>query len=284
MTAPPPEPEIYRIPVVVHVIHQGEPVGQGHNLSDQRVLDQIRILNEDYRRKEGTPGFNDHPAGGDARIEFVLAARAPDGSATNGIDRVDASAVVHPTPPGSQYDYYAYYGYWDPAQYLNVWTMPLDPSTIDIVLGLATGPDTDLPGGDLFDPGEPAQAEGILINSAHFGPSGIASEYNAGRTLTHEVGHYLGVLHPWGGGDCADNDFCDDTPPVDAAVTGCPATPPTACDGTDVMMENFMNYTPDRCMNVFTHDQIERMHHVLENSPRRKSLTESPGLESPVVP
>ena len=64
-------PSVYRLPIVVHVLHHGEPVGQGHNLSDERIASQLRVLNEDYRRKSGTPGDNSHPDGADTGIEFV---------------------------------------------------------------------------------------------------------------------------------------------------------------------------------------------------------------------
>lgn len=274
------EPRIYKIPVVVHVIHHGEPVGEGHNLPDEQIEGQIRIINEDFRRKEGTRGFNSHPDGGDARIEFVLAKTAPDGTATGGVVRVNANTVENPIQPNSLFDFYAYYSYWNPEEYLNIWAMPLPESARDIVLGMGTGPETSLPGAELLTPGEPLQAEGILINAAHFGESNIDSEHNSGRTLTHEIGHYLGLLHTWGGRDCEFNDYCDDTPPVSVPVAGCPSNAPIGCGGHPVMVENYMNYTYDRCMNIFTKDQIARMHHVLENSPRRKSLLNSPGLGS----
>lgn len=275
---PDPTPEIYTIPAVVHVIHDGEPVGEGHNLSDARIERQIEILNEDYRRKAGTRGFNTHPDGGDARIEFVLAKVAPDGTPTDGIVRVDATTTPNPTDPNNLFDYYASYSYWDPARYLNIWTMPLPASTVDIVLGKATGPETDLPGADKLLRGEPFQAEGVLVNAAHFGESNLDSEYSLGRTLTHEVGHYLGLLHTWGTGECETNDYCEDTPPVAQAVQGCPTQPPLACNGQPVMIENYMNYTFDRCMNTFSKDQIARMHYVLKNSPGRKTLLRSLAL------
>lgn len=280
--APQPGPKIYRIPVVVHVIHFGEPLGAGHNLSKERIAGQIKLLSDDYRRREGTRGFNNHPDGGDARIEFVFAQSAPNGAATDGIVRVNAKAINNPVEENRLFDYFAYYSYWDPERYLNIWTMPL-PGATDVVLGMATGPETDLPGAELFIPGEPFQAEGVLINSEHFGESDLHSEHNLGRTLTHEVGHYLGLLHTWGGGDCNSNDFCDDTPPVSKPVMGCSSGTELACDGQPVMFENYMNYTFDRCMNAFTNDQIGRMHYVLENSPRRTSLLDSPGLERPLV-
>lgn len=286
ITTPPPTPpdsapQVYTIPIVVHVIHNGEPVGAGSNLSVERIQSQIRVLNEDFRREPGTRGYNTHPDGGDARIEFVLARIAPDGSPTDGINRVDASTTPNPTPPGSLYDHYAYYGYWDPERYVNVWTMPLSEDLIDTLLGMATGPETDLPGADRLEPGEPFQAEGILISAWHFGVSDLDSDHNLGRTLTHEMGHYLGLLHTWGAGDCEENDHCADTPPVSEPVTSCASPPPPGCKGTPVMVENYMNWTSDRCMNTFTNDQIARMRYVLENSPRRKGLPTSPGLGRP---
>ena len=276
---PVPDPEIdpvYHIPVVVHVLHRGEPIGEGYNLSVERITRQIDILNEDYRRKEGTRGFNNHPDGGDALIEFKLASAGPEGNKTNGINRINIEGLENPRAPNDRWSYWAWYGYWNPEYYLNIWIEPWDESTIDLVLGAATGPKTDLPGADLFEPGEPDRAEGVIINHFHFGESDIDSDYNLGRTLTHEIGHYLGLLHPWGTGECETNDFCDDTPPVTSQSTGCHQQ--IGCDGEPVMVENFMDYSPDACMRIFTNDQIERMHYVLKNSPRRKTLNDSPGL------
>ncbi len=172
----------------------------------------------------------------------------------------------------------AYYSYWNPEEYLNIWTAPYLNLT-DIFLGLGTGPETDLPGHETLAKGEPFQAEGVIINASHFGKSETSSVYNLGRTLTHEIGHYLGLLHPWGSGDCELNDFCDDTPAVSMPTTACNVS--IGCDGEELMIQNYMNWTPDACMNIFTRDQIARMHYVLENSPRRITLLTSKGLESP---
>lgn len=268
-------PEVLVLPVVVHVVHHGEPVGVDANLSDERIAAQIRILNEDFRRAPGTPGFNTHPSGGDARIEFVLADEAPDGSPTTGIRRVDASAIDNPVPGNDLFRHYAHYGYWDPERFVNVWTMPLPEDARDVVLGFATGPETDLPGAELLLDGEPVQPEGILVNAAHFGPSDVASPFGGGRTLTHEMGHYLGLLHLWGGGDCTDNDFVDDTPPVASAILACAPRP--GCGGEPTQSRNYMTFVEDGCMNLFTEGQIARMRHVLETSPRRPSRPANSG-------
>ncbi len=260
---------VYVLPVVVHVIHHGEPVGVGPNMSDARVMRQIEILNEDFRRRPGTRGYNEHPDGADAMIEFVLADEDPDGKATNGINRINISGIEEP-----QYGYgpirYAQYDYWPPDRYINIWTTPLNEASICIALGMATGPETDLPGTDRLGIPGPEEPEGILINWNHFGESEIDCHARFGRTLTHEMGHYLGLLHTWGGKDCEFNDYCDDTPAVDFTVTG--SHPQVGCNGEAVMIENYMNWTHDEVMNIFTNDQVYRMHYVLENHPGRKSL------------
>lgn len=269
---PNPEDQIYVLPVVVHVLHQGEEVGEGPNLAEERIRRQVEILNEDFRRKPGTRGFNDHPDGADARIEFVLAEYAPDGSPIKGINRVNISEMEVPSL-GHNQNHYAQYAYWPTDQYINIWTTPLPESSTCLVLGSATGPDTDLPGSSsLMLPG-PGDAEGILINWMHFGVSNIDCHARYGRTLTHEMGHYLGLLHPWSGNDCEHNDYCEDTPAVDRPVFG--NTPFTGCAGEPVMIENFMNYSEDEVMRIFTKDQVYRMRYVLLQHPGRRALWEN---------
>jgi len=94
-----------------------------------------------------------------------------------------------------------------------------------------------------------------------------------GRTTTHEVGHWLGLIHTWGDGNCSVDDFCDDTPAAAAPVFGCPVN----IDGCEErnMVENYMQYTDDACMSIFTSCQKQRMLTVLSNSPRRASLLNS---------
>lgn len=275
-----PEPgvDVVRLPVVVHVVHNGEAVGEGPNLSSARIERQIEILNEDFRRKEGTRGFNDDPRSDDARIEFVLAKRTPEGAPTDGIHRVDASAVDVPEL-GFNGNHYAQYAYWNPNDYINIWTAPLPEATACMVLGSATGPDTDLPGTDRLSLPGPGDADGILINWVHFGASDIACHARYGRTLTHEMGHFLGLLHTWGDKDCRTNDYCDDTPAVDRPVFGRVAF--TACGGETVMIGNYMNWSDDDVMNMFTKDQIARMHYVLKHHAGRNALTRSAALTTP---
>lgn len=276
--SPIPEEKIYTIPLVVHVLHHGEPVGVGSNLSRKRIERQIEILNEDFRRKAGTRGFNDHPDGADARIEFVLARQTPNGSSSDGIVRIDTFSYNLPNASHSV-NYYAQFSYWPPDQYVNIWTIPLPEELACMVLGQATAPATDLPGTHLTALPAPGDAEGIAINWSHFGESDIDCHARLGRTLTHEMGHYLGLLHPWGGRDCETNDYCDDTPAVDDFVWGAEAY--EGCTGEMIMIGNYMNYSDDSVMNIFTKDQVGRMHYVLEHHAGRNALLSSRGLQQP---
>ncbi|UJH68287.1 M43 family zinc metalloprotease [Allomuricauda sp. SCSIO 65647] len=271
-----PKEGVILLPLVIHVVHNGHEIGEETNLSIEQIERQIEILNEDFRRKEGTKGFNDHPDGGDAMIEFVLAKRTPEGLPTNGINRIDTTKIAEPLL-GHSFNDYAKIGYWDPTQYINVWIAPLPESFECILSGQATGPETDLPGTEFLSLPGPGDAEGIIVNWKSFGESDTNCHTKYGRTLTHEMGHYLGLLHTWGASDCENNDYCDDTPAVDKPVFG--SQPFLGCKGETVMMGNYMNWSHDEVMNIFTKDQIARMHYVLENHEGRKALQSSPALD-----
>ncbi|EAY24194.1 conserved hypothetical protein [Microscilla marina ATCC 23134] len=266
---------IYKIPIVVHVIHdKGVTEGEKENLSEATIRRLISNLNDDFRKRKNTLGYNTHPAGADARIEFQLAQIAPDGSPTNGIVRIDQSTV--PPDTSGQYpslvESAAGYSYWSPEQYLNLWLYPVPK----VLLGRAVFPEADLPG--ITPPEKEIKADGVFINSVLF-QEGEDNHFNLGRTLTHEIGHFLGLFHTWGiTGGCDSDDFCEDTPPVaNAHGVGCDPKP-TACNGEPAMIENYMDYSYDECMNIFTHDQVARMRIVMANSPRRQTLATSPGL------
>jgi hypothetical protein len=277
---------IYRIPVVIHVLHEGEAIGEGFNHSKERIESQIRVLNEDFRKKKGTPGFNTHPDGGDAQIEFVLAKIDPEGNSTDGIVRIDINSVDVPPIGGNLILLCSQYSYWNPDEYLNIWSLDLRLPP-GLFLGQARFPVSDLEG--LPDDNEDGMdADGIFVNAPNFGIAEKNSDlnFNMGRTLTHEMGHFLGLLHIWGSYDnnCEGyGDYCADTPAVSNFTNGCPSEKPLACHGGPAMIENYMDWSHDVCMNIFTNDQISRMHTVLENSVRRKSLLTSPALNDPVT-
>lgn len=268
--------EIYYIPVVVHVVHFGEAEGTDRNLSVARVQSQIDILNNDFGKLPGTPGFNSHIAGADTRIRFCLAAVGPNGEATSGIVRVQGSK---PSFDFTADNALIKSSLWDPNRYLNIWTCKIAG---DNYIGYAQYPFLDsipmpLPIPDV-------QPDGVVIDYRVFGDvpagqSGPFPAYNKGRTATHEIGHYLGLIHIWGDGfSCADgaSDFCDDTPPQGTYTSGCPSSVNSCQTGVPAMFQNYMDYTNDVCMNIYTNDQKRRMRIVMRNAPRRKTLFTTP--------
>ena len=266
---------VLTIPVVVHIIHRGEPVGQDSNIPFEQIEDQIRILNEDFRRQnpdrdQTPPIFQDVAA--DTRIEFVLARQSPEGFETNGVTRVE----------GTQSNYnindavvLSNLSYWPAENYLNIWVTPLGES----LLGFAQFPISNLPG--LEGSSNNAFTDGIVVDFRFFGSVGNAISNSLGRTASHEVGHFLGLRHIWGDGDCSVDDFVEDTPLQESQNFGCPSDP-FSCGSPD-MFQNYMDFTDDVCMNLFTAEQKERMRIVLQNSPRRASLLVSPGLVDPLM-
>ena len=277
---------LYRIPIVVHILHRGDAEGTGFNFSKDRVVAQIRTLNEDFRRKKDTPGFNDHPDGADTNIEFVLAEIDPDGNPTDGIDRVDISKIQQTPSAGDVVSLCSRYSYWDADRYLNVWSLDLGLPP-GVFLGSSRFPIADLPGLDNLSPRP--EGDGTFINALNFGSGADNTDpnYNMGRTLTHEIGHFLGLLHTFGSINNSRQcdgytDYCDDTPPIPVTSVGCSSVAPIACDGRPVMTGNYMDGAYDVCMNIFTRDQVARMRKVLENSPQRASLATSAVIDRTV--
>jgi len=258
---------VITIPVIVHVIHDGEEIGVGHNLSQVQIQSQIDVLNEDFRRKTGTNGENSNPDGADVEIEFCLAIVDTNGNylPEPGIHRVDRNQRGYTSPPYT----FTYHQntiqadtYWDPDSYLNIWVSRLANNFLGFTI---------LPGDSALDP----HKDGVVITNTAFGRVGnLTSPYDQGRTLTHELGHWLGLLHTWGqSGGCSDDDGCEDTPPTDSPNNSCD-TAIVKC-GTQDMVENYMEYTPDICMNTFTKCQKQIMRAVMSNTIRRTSLLNS---------
>lgn len=265
----------YTIPVVVHIIHNGETIGQGANLSMNRILSQIQALNEDFRRQNkdttNTPAIFKGSAT-DTKIEFVLAKRDPEGLPTNGVTRAKGSKESYALNDNWLIKSHSY---WPAEDYLNIWVAPLSGQ----LMGFAQFPQsTTQPG--LEDASANRLTDGVVIAYEYFGINETLTPISKGRTATHEIGHFLGLRHIWGDGGCNQDDYCEDTPNADKANYGCPSGEVISC-GNSSMYQNFMDYTDDGCMNLFTFNQMERMHVVLQNSPRRSSLIVSKAGEAP---
>ena len=276
-------PSVIRIPVVVHVIHNGDAIGTGENIADGQVLSQIQVFNEDFRRLSGTPGFG---AGVDTTIEFCLAVVDPNGNPTNGIDRVQLTSASY-TSMGAVNAAKAA-TIWDPTRYMNMWTFRFGGG-LSSILGFAQFPSGSGLAGMGTDPciddlggGGDATTDGVVCNFNTWGsrtifPGGTygGTQYDKGRTMTHEVGHMLGLRHTWGDGGCAVDDFCADTPNCTGDFyAGPPCNSPIQCGNTR-QIQNYMDYSDDGCMNIFTQDQKDRMLAVMLNSPRRDDLLTS---------
>jgi hypothetical protein len=254
----------YKIPMVFHVIHVDGP----ENISDAQILSQIDVLNEDFQRRPGTRGFG---PGGRLSIEFFLAQKDPQGECTSGINRIWSPMTFHGLGDafGSRQDQLAALAYWPPEQYLNVW---LVHSIANNILAYAN---VGYSSGAAFD--------GIVIASKFVGRVGsVDAPYNLGRTLTHEVGHWLNLLHPftdgcrgWSFPECTwQGDHVCDTPQYEGVFYSCARDPGLACADfyprpTPIPTNNYMGYSEDSCMNAFTPGQIERMDSVLVFQRRR---------------
>ncbi|MEL6650361.1 MAG: zinc metalloprotease, partial [Bacteroidota bacterium] len=276
--------EVYTIPVVVHVVHDNEAIGIGRNISEAQVQSQIDVLNEDFRRMIGTPGYNTDPVGADVEIEFCLATVDPNGDilAEPGIDRINRQDFQNwPAFPWSMSTVETFvtpFTIWDTDQYMNIYVVELSGNN----LGFAQFPDTDSIQGVPNDCC--ANTDAVTIDFENFGRiNSLDQPYDQGRTTTHEVGHWLGLLHIWGDGDCSDDDFCDDTPDSDQPNYSCSGPAPVNCGSAD-MYQNYMDYSDDACMNIFTQCQATRMRTVMQYSPRRAALLNSNACTQQVAP
>ena len=271
----------YQIPVVIHVIHNGEPIGSGANISLEQIQSQLRVLNEDFNR-ENADATNTPPAfvsvAGNLDIEFILAKRDPDGQATDGIVRINGGRSSWSMNDNYQLKSRSY---WPAEEYMNIWVCNLT----DGHAGYAQFPESDIDG--MENSSTNRLTDGVVIwhrafGSVDDGAFNLDPVFNKGRTATHEIGHFFGLNHIWGDDTgCNGTDYVTDTPNQAGSTNGCPTHPRTDACGQVVMFQNYLDYSDDDCMNLFTQGQVDRMSIVIENSPRRKSLLTSPALLEP---
>lgn len=252
------------IPVVVHVVHRAV----ADSLSMSRIMSNINSLNADFNFENSDtnliPAYY-RPLAGSVNIRFALANLDPQMQPTTGVTYTKTGVAsfaldntIKTTAQGGK-------DIWDRNNYMNIWVGRLNGS----VLGYA-----QMPGG-------PASSDGVVIDYRYFGTQGTGSQspYNKGRTVTHEVGHWLGLWHIWGDANCG-NDYVSDTPVSQEANYGCPAYPKITCnngannntEGGDMHM-NFMDYTDDRCMYMFTQGQATRVANFLTTATRSNLLS-----------
>lgn len=255
-----------RIPVVVHVVHRVA----AENISKAQIDSQIVVLNADFRKKNVDVAQTPAPYLGlaaDARVEFALATTDPAGKPTDGVTRTKTSVNGFTMDEKVKSAATGGADPWPSSQYLNMWVCRLAGG----LLGYAAFP------------GAPAALDGVVVTHTGFGTSGTAAApFNLGRTATHEIGHWLNLLHIWGddGMGCNGSDQVADTPNQGGANTGMLAFPTVSCANGphgDMFM-NYMDYTDDAGMFMFTVGQVDRMHAALDG-PRASVGTSFPCLK-----
>jgi hypothetical protein len=237
-------PSLITIPVVVHVVYNSSQ----QNISDVQIHSQIDALNRDYQKLNGDttniPGYYRSLAA-NCGIQFVLAGLDTNGKATTGIVRKHTNIVSFSIEDDMKSSATGGDNAWDRDRYLNIWVCNLSGS----VLGYSS-----LVGG-------PQETDGVTITYTAFGTTGTAmAPYNMGRTTTHEIGHWLNLIHVWGDTDCGD-DQVSDTPPQSKATYGDPTGIVLSCGNTPYgnMYMDYMDFTDDIGMHMFTYGQRERM-------------------------
>lgn len=238
----------YEIPVVVNVLYRTA----AQNISDAQIQSQITVLNEDFSATNAdynnTSTYNTVKSG-NINVRFVLdrivrKSTTKTSWSTNDAMKKAAQGIA-PTTPTTK---------------LNMWVCNLSGG----ILGYA-----QFPGGN-------ANTDGVVIDDNAFGRVGTAAApFNKGRTATHEVGHWLNLRHIWGDATCG-NDQVGDTPLHNTANYGCPASGhKSTCSGTPVEMTmNYMDYTDDACMYMFTIGQESRMLAVFASGGPRNSFAQ----------
>ena len=269
---------VIMIPVVVHVVYKNA----AQNIPDSQIVRQIQLLNTCFRLQNsnfptGRAIFDS--IGADTEIQFCLAATDPSGNPTTGIIRksAPANAGFDPILNMDKVKSSATNGDdpWPNDKYLNIWVCDMSLFGTAFVLGYATFP------------GEVPAKDGVVIQSEYFGYGTAAAPNNLGRTTVHEVGHFFGMRHIWadddGGstGQCDSTDFVDDTPNQAAksqsdcnlTINSCSNEAPYwgTIDPED-MVENYMDYSADGCMALFTKGQKARMYSYLNTTPSRMAL------------
>lgn len=253
------------IPVVVHVVWNTT----AENISDAQVQSQIDVLNADFRRLNSDvslvpSAFSSLAA--DVNIEFCLATVDPNGNPTNGITRTQTATTAFGTNDQVKSSATGGVNAWNTTQYLNMWVCDISGG----ILGYA-----QFPGGS-------ASTDGVVVDFQYFGTVGTATApFNKGRTATHEVGHWLNLRHIWGddGTGCTGSDLVADTPNAGGPNYGCPAFPKVSCTNgpNGDMFMNYMDYSDDACMYMFTNGQAARMQALFAPGGFRASLLTSQG-------
>ena len=253
------------IPVVFHILYDDE----NKNLLDSVIFNQLEILNKIYSECDAPirPVFEAVAAC--PKIKFQLAKTTPEGQLTNGINRVqtDEKIFYHSDAifqfDNPKYEEFGGTSAWNTDQYLNIWICNLRPlSGVGGLLGYAFPPVESPFWNRIFYVSK--ERQGVVMHYQAIGNNNPVGNANWAHILAHEIGHYLGLKHPWGDEEnrCDLNDFIEDTPPCKNASNFCNFSKNTCDEGLldkPDMIENIMDYSPARCLTHFTQGQVNRM-------------------------
>lgn len=260
--------EVITIPVVFHVVYRTA----AENISDAEVKSQLDAMNADFMGTNADAATNIPAAfkgvAGNPQIQFCLAQRTPNGQPTTGIVRKQTTKTTFPDT-GDPVKFSSKGGddAWDTKQYFNFWICNLGSSLI----GYAE-----------FPTGSATNTFGVVSNYMYTGTIGAAKPFDKGRIGAHEGGHCFNLYHIWGDASCG-NDEVSDTPTQKQETSGCPTFPHVSCSNSpngDMFM-NFMDYTDDVCLAMYTKGQVVRMLSVINNPPYN-ALKTSEGCKPPV--
>jgi hypothetical protein len=225
------------LPVHVNVLYRTT----AENVSNAQIQSQIDVLNADFAATNAdynnTPSLFQSVRSGDIKIKFIWT--------TANVTRKSTKKTSWGTNDAMKKGNQGGISPTNPTTTLNIWVCNLGGG----ILGYA-----QFPGGS-------SATDGVVIDNNAFGTVGSASApFNKGRTATHEVGHWFNLRHIWGDATCG-NDQVGDTPSHNTANYGCPSYPHySTCTGTPVEMTmNYMDYTDDACMYMFSAGQANRM-------------------------
>ena len=259
------EYKIITIPVVVHILYHYP----SENISDDVVKSQIAALNRDFRKlNEDTTkipaAFKSLAA--DCGIQFQLATVDAMGRASAGIIHKYTPITRWISDDKIKFSSELGDDAWNASSYLNIWV-----GTMESLNGYSSSP------------GDPASKDGIVISNSAFGMTN-SGVYNKGRTAVHEVGHWLGLRHLWGDTNCGDDGIAD-TPKQQTFTSGCPSTTRISCGNGPYgdMYMDYMDFTNDDCLVMFTEGQKQKMLTLFEPGGPRNSILSSSGLSIPIV-
>ena len=264
----PTQGNVIRIPVVIHVLYHYP--GEMDYVTEAKAIEQIEILNKCFRRTNAdtvqTPAVF-RPFAADCEIEFQLAISDPMRKNTSGI--VKKYSPIEEWQANDNMKFSSQMGddAWDPDSYLNIWVCNLQQ-----VAGYAS-----VPGGL-------AAKDGVVLDFSVFGPNATVEGLNLGKTLVHEVGHWLNLKHLWGDDYCGDDGVAD-TPVQGGYNYGCPTGSHITCNNGPYgdMYMNYMDFTNDACVNMFTIGQKNRMRALFGTGGPRVRLLSSAGLLPPLI-